>query len=135
MFPQKKMAGLIYLIFLMNNINVKETLDNLGYKLLDRGDYWQTNALFRGGDNRTAIQIYKDTGVWKDHVNQTPFMPFKKLVQATLGSNDDEIIEGAIFKQDLFTDAVKFNNKPRISMEKTYNDSCLSRLLPHYCFY
>lgn len=119
----------------MNNINLKETLDNLGYNLLDRGDYWQTNALFRGGDNRTAIQIYKDTGVWKDHVNQTPFMPFKKLVQATLGSNDDEVIEGAIFKQDLFTDNVKLDNKPRISMEKTYNNSCLSRLLPHYSFY
>jgi len=119
----------------MNNINVKETLLQLGYKLVDRGPYWQTNALFRGGDNKTAIQIYKDSGVWKDYVNQTPFMPFNKLVQATLGSNDEDFIEKSIVQNTLFSSAISKPIAPRIKMEKTYDISCLDRLLPHFDFY
>ena len=72
---------------------IKESLDSLGYKLSDRGQYWQTNAIFRNGDNQTAIQIYKNTGVWKDHVQGTVFAPFKRLVEITLGTNDSNEIK------------------------------------------
>ena len=72
------------------SVNVKEVLESLGYKLDDRGKYWQTNAMFRDGDNRTAIQIYKDTGVWKDHVQDTKFMKFEVLVKKTLGTNNKD---------------------------------------------
>ena len=43
--------------------NYKEVLENLGYKLSDHGPYWRTNALYRAGDNTTALQIHKDSGV------------------------------------------------------------------------
>lgn len=119
----------------MNNINFKSTLESLGYKLLDRGDYWQTNALFRGGDNRTAIQIYKDTGVWKDYVNQTPFMPFKKLIQVSVGSNEDLDVEHLIEKNNFSETNPIQPSEPRIHMEKIYKEDCLDRLLPHYSFY
>jgi len=119
----------------MSNIDYKNTLESLGYKLLDRGDYWQTNAIFRGGDNKTAIQIYKDSGVWKDYVNQTPFLSFKKLVQATIGSNDDELVDSLLKKDIIFNNPHRNSNQPRISMEKTYKKDCLDRLLPHYSFY
>lgn len=116
-------------------VDIEGTLISLGYKLEDRGSYWQTNAVFRQGDNKTAIQIYKNSGVWKDYVNQTPFMPFKKLVQLTVGSNDDNVISD--YTKEL--EQINFSNfnplKERISMEKTYNKSCLDRLLPHYDFY
>jgi hypothetical protein len=84
----------------MNNqtIDVESTLNSLGYDLSDKGDYWQTNALFRNGDNKTALQIYKNSGVWKDYVNNTSFMPFKKLVQLTLNSNDDHLIDRNIVR-------------------------------------
>ena len=118
-----------------SKVNFQETLISLGYSLVDRGEYWQTNALFRGGDNKTAIQIYKDTGVWKDHVNQTAFMPFKKLVQVTLGSNDEDFIEKSIVENILFEENYLKKSAPRIKMEKTYEKSCLERLLPHYDFY
>jgi len=55
----------------MDNTNIEEVLTSLGYKLTDRGSYWQTSAVFRDGNNNTAIQIYKDSGVWKDYVQQT----------------------------------------------------------------
>ena len=50
-------------------MNYKEVLENLGYRLKDHGSYWRTNAVYRSGDNSTALQIYKDTGVWKDYVD------------------------------------------------------------------
>ena len=77
-------------------VDFKNTLISLGYSLQDRGDYWQTSAVFRRGDNKTAIQIWKDTGVWKDYVENSPFMPFNKLVQLTIGSTDSELVNSSI---------------------------------------
>lgn len=114
-------------------INFEETLISLGYKLHDRGSYWQTNALYRNGDNKTALQIYKDTGVWKDYVSSTAYMPFEKLVKATLGTNDEELMNSSISFLDSFS--LPMFKKDLPTMEKTYDPSCLERLLPHYDFY
>ena len=128
------MAKMICQIYLMNKkINYEETLLNLGYKLQDRGPYWQTNALYRHGDNKTALQIYKDTGVWKDYVNNTAYMPFEKLVQATIGSTDSELVSSSISHLDSYN--IPSLKKDLPIMEKTYDPSCLNRLLPHYEFY
>ena len=64
-------------------MSYKEILENLGYKLSDHGSYWRTSALYRSGDNPTALQIYKDSGVWKDYVEDSIFLPFEALVQKT----------------------------------------------------
>ena len=64
-------------------MNYKEVLENLGYTLTDHGSYWRTNALYRSGNNSTALQIYKDSGVWKDYVEDSMFLPFEALVQKT----------------------------------------------------
>jgi hypothetical protein len=44
----------------------KEILEDLGYTLQDCGSHWRSNAVYRSGKNKTALIIYKDTGVWKD---------------------------------------------------------------------
>lgn len=117
-------------------IDIKQTLDSLGYELLDRGDYWQTSAVFRGGDNKTAIQIYKDSGVWKDFVNQTPYMNFEKLVQLTLGTDDKNISTDYIkYNHDNSNNLNQSSSYYKIKMEKIYKESDLSRNLPHYDFY
>ena len=81
----------------------KKQLENLGYKLSDHGSYWRTNALYRAGDNTTALQIYKDSGVWKDYVEQTPFMPLEKLIKITLGTTDQNLVDSYIKKKDAFS--------------------------------
>ena len=86
----------------MDNTNIEEVLTSLGYKLTDRGSYWQTSAVFRDGNNNTAIQIYKDSGVWKDYVQQTPYMTFDKLLKVTLKTNDEEVIGKYIKEKDPF---------------------------------
>ena len=67
---------------------IQNILESIGYNLSDRGEYWQCSALYRGGDNPNALQIYKDSGVWKDYVQDSGFMPFNALVEKTVGKVD-----------------------------------------------
>ena len=117
------------------SVDVKEVLESLGYKLTDRGPYWQTNALFRDGDNKTALQIYKDTGVWKDYVQDTPYSKFESLIKKTLGTNNKEVLKKYLKDGDL--NDLKERRKPesRLEMEEVYPLDVLTKLLPHYKFY
>ena len=119
----------------MSPEKIKDSLVQLGYKLADRGSYWQTNAIFRNGDNKTAIQIYKNTGVWKDHVAESQFSPFKRLVEITLGTNDPKSINQYIDEEDIGANYNKLQFSEKLEMEEIYPESCLDRLLPHYKFY
>jgi hypothetical protein len=112
----------------------KQVLEDLGYRLKDHGSYWRTNAVYRSGDNSTALQIYKDTGVWKDYVEDSIFLPFEALLQKTLNTNDKSILNSYIK-----SGGVNIYERPRkktlLTEEKTFKESCLSKLLPHYDFY
>ena len=119
----------------MSPEKIKESLIQLGYKLADRGSYWQTNALFRNGDNKTSIQISKNTGVWKDHVQNSTFSPFKRLVEITLGTNDQNTLKQFLEEDDLGANYNKLTFSEKLEMEEIYPENCLDRLLPHYKFY
>ena len=119
----------------MSPEKIKDSLVRLGYKLADRGAYWQTNALFRNGDNKTAIQIYKNTGVWKDHVQNSSFAPFQRLVEITLGTNDKSQVKEFIDEDDLGSNYNRLTFSEKLEMEEIYPEECLDRLLPHYKFY
>jgi len=117
------------------SVDVKEVLESLGYKLTDRGQYWQTNAMFRDGDNKTALQIYKDTGVWKDYVQDTPYSKFEALIKKTLGTNNKQALQKYLKDSDL--DQLKEKRQPtdKLEMDEIYPSDVLSKLLPHYKFY
>ena len=119
----------------MSPDKIQDTLISLGYRLDDRGAYWQTNALFRNGDNRTALQIYKDSGVWRDYVNNTPYLKFEVLVAQTLGTEDKKILAQYLKESDLDGLDIAHKKADRIEMEKIYDPSTLTKLLPHYDFY
>ena len=113
---------------------IEKTLIDLGYQLSDRGKYWQCNAVYRDGDNRTALQIWKDTGIWKDFVANTSYQPFKRLLELTC--KDDSKIEEIL-------NSIKNNNDPCIESTRTpkmesdqfLDHSEIKTLLPHYDFY
>jgi hypothetical protein len=116
----------------MNQEIIKSSLTKLGYELKDFGNHWRTNAMYRGGTNPTAVLIYKDTGVWTDFVKNTPCLPFKDLVSATIKTNDKNVVDKFMLGLDSSTPLIQ---KTRMSMEKTYDPSVLDKLLPHYLFY
>ena len=113
----------------------KQILQEIGYNLVDCGDHWRTNALYRDGDNRTAIQIYKNTGVWTDYIKSEGYRPLKNLVELTLRGQPDRIrsvLKSLDAKPDEITE---YKPKVLIEMEKTYDDKILDKLFPNYNFY
>jgi hypothetical protein len=115
-------------------IEYKKILEELGYRLKDHGLYWRTNAVYRSGNNGSALQIYKDTGVWKDYVEDSLFLPFEALVEKTLGTKDGSVIKSYLNNNDP-SETYKPASRKLLKEEKTYSQDSLSRLLPHYDFY
>lgn len=115
-------------------IQLKTSLESLGYNLKDYGSYWRTKALYRGGDNNTAVKIYKNSGVWTDYAaNGSKSYPIQKLIQLTLNTNDPEVINKYVnFSTEVI---IRTEQKEKIEMEKIYPESILSELLPHLDFY
>ena len=121
---------------MIDSSKIKHILEELGYKLSDKGSYWQCSAVYRGGDNQTALQIYKDTGAWKDYVKDTSFMPFKRLLILTLNTNDPKELSKYLNKDEVFFLNEKAKqSSDKIEMEEIYPESILDNLLPHYKFY
>ena len=119
-----------------NTTDVKSVLEKLGYRLSDFGDSWRTSALYRGGDNPTALKVYKNSGVWTDYVDGNKSMPLAALVQKTLGTSDHKIINQYInTEKDNEFNYNKSKRSSKIQMEETYPEEALDRLLPHYKFY
>ena len=115
-------------------MDYKEVLENLGYRLNDHGAYWRTNAVYRSGDNSTALQIYKDTGVWKDYVEDSSFMPFEALLQKTLNTRDPNAVKHYLKDQGV-TIGSRIKQRNLLKEEKTYPSKVLAKLLPHHDFY
>lgn len=110
-------------------IDYATILRNIGYNLTDRGSYWQTSALYRDGDNKTAIRIYKDSGVWCDFVEGNQNLPFEVLIKKTLKTNDVE----SLLRSNQFNFLV--DKKELLKEEKTFPESALKKLLPHYDYF
>ena len=121
----------------MTSGKIKDILQKLGYNLSDFGSHWRTSALYRGGNNPSAVQIYKDSGVWVDHVRGDAYMSLRSLVEATLQTNDKEEVSKLMkgYDFEVSSKEVAPPSYPKTEMEKTYPCSILTKLLPHYRFY
>ena len=115
----------------------KSILEELGFKLIDRGSFWHSNAAYRDGDNNSALQIYKNSGVWKDFVEDTDFLPFEVLLEKTLNTTDKLKIRAILKGSKAYSEEKQESNKKRklLQTEKTYDPKCLKKLLPHFDFY
>ncbi len=112
----------------------KEILQDLGYMLQDCGSHWRSNALYRSGKNKTALIIYKDTGVWKDFGADNEAKPFSMLLKQTLKTEDPKTIQKYINYIPKSSEPVK-EVEEKIQMDKIYPESYLDKLLPVRDFY
>ena len=120
----------------LSQTEIEEALNELGFKLNDRGPYWQTSAIWRNGDNPTAIQIYKNSGVWRDFVNDIGHQPFARLVGTVLGTNDSRKIGKYVRAEQREANFVEeSDNRVTIKMDQVYSVDSLEKLLPHHKFY
>jgi len=113
---------------------LKSSLESLGYQLKDYGSYWRTRAIYRGGDNSTALKIYKNSGVWTDFAEtSSKSYPFQRLVELTLDTKDSHIVNKYV-KFDP-QNIIHVEIKEKIEMEKIYPEDILNNLLPELSFY
>ena len=113
---------------------LKSSLESLGYQLKDYGSYWRTRAIYRGGDNSTALKIYKNSGVWTDYAEgNSKSYPFQRLVELTLDTKDTHVVNKYVkFNPQ---DIIHVQIKEKIEMEKVYPEEILNNLLPDLSFY
>jgi|TARA_R100000458_G_C8274521_1_gene249483 hypothetical protein len=116
----------------INSEDFQGILESIGYQLIDCGDHWRTQALYRDGDNKTAVKVYKNTGVWMDFVENKGSMPFEALVRLTV--KDEKQIKELLGGRTIETSEL-YCPKEKIEMEKIYPDSSLDKLFPNYHFY
>lgn len=107
---------------------LQEQLESWGFQLTDRGVFWHSNAPYRNGDNPTALQIYKDSGVWRDFVEGTQMLPFSALAEKVTGNRnlDIPLLNGV---------EADYEKEENLAVGKTFPDSILDRLLPNLTFY
>ena len=112
--------------------NFQGILESIGYNLIDCGDHWRTQAIYRDGNNKTAVKIYKNTGVWMDFVANTGSKPFEALVRLTL-KDEKQVTE--LLGNTKLKIVTLYTPKETIEMERIYPPSCLDKLFPNYHFY
>jgi len=116
----------------MSSEDFQGILESIGYNLIDCGDHWRAQAIYRDGDNKTAVKIYKNTGVWMDFVANSGSKPFEALVRLTL--KDEKQLAELLGDAKLETSTL-YTPKETIEMERIYPPSTLDRLFPNYHFY
>lgn len=114
--------------------NIKEILQELGYNLtLDTNGY-RTNAVYRGGDNPTALKIFKD-GRFMDYVNNH-YGSLEELVDLTLGYHSLEQSRQWL-KDRNFNNEEKHtkNQKPKITVPTIFPPEILNEFISDHAYY
>lgn len=99
---------------------VKNILNNLGYKLKPDAKGWRTNALYRGGDNETSVLIYKDDLTYHD------------FVTGQNGKVEDLI---KIHNGESFQIERPKTEEKEDELDEKFDASLLELLLPNYSFF
>ena len=113
---------------------IYDILTELGYQLSDKGHYWQSCAVYRNGDNPTALQIYKNSGAWKDYVKNTDFSSFYKLLELSCenGKQVKDFMKSLNFTEESFIPSQKVEP---MEVDQFIDHEEVKTLLPHYKFY
>lgn len=116
---------------------LKDLLLNLGYNnLIDRGKFYQTSALYRGGDNRTALCIFKKDGGFKDYVTGDSGN-LKKFILLHAEIDEKKINLDKVNVDEIIKNIdIQIDTKPKVKMEnKIYPPEILLKLLPQHDYW
>lgn len=108
-------------------MEIKELLEQLGYKLKVYNDYYSCPAVFRGGDNETSLAIYPQKNLCIDFVTGQKFS-INKLIGLTLKTESDEEIAKYLKDNEIVLN--ERSNEVLIPTEKIYSPDVLKKLLP-----
>ena len=115
---------------------IKNALENLGYKLSDKGKEWRARPLYRDSDNDTSLSIKKEGGYWTDFARNVSGR-LEDLIEKTL--NKPKGFAETWLKNEGFVKTIKKENEIREEMplhyEKFFDKSLLEKLYPDYAYW
>lgn len=106
----------------------------MGYSPTDQGEYYRCSALYRGGDNPTALSISKRTGKWCDFPQGVRNAPFEKLIKLTLGESQDDFLKKYLDSESFSIQQPLFE-KDDYMKNDVFSPLLLNNLLNLYTFY
>lgn len=115
-------------------LQIKEILEGLGYKIKDAGSYLQTVALYRSGDNPTALAIYPKSNLVIDFVTNEKFS-IDSLIKRTLNISDNNQYEQWKLNNNIVIEDLYQNNTPKLSLKKTVDSSYLNDMVEDYSYF
>jgi hypothetical protein len=108
--------------------DIKSILQSLGLKLSDDGPrFWRSAAVYRDGDNPTALRISKKNGGFIDFVTNTSG-PLYKLVQLTLGLPKPKEAKKWL-ENKKFVFQPQSQDQPKVTMPEYFDPKMLDNLL------
>lgn len=119
-----------------NQEQIKSALENLGYKLSDKGKEWRARPLYRDSDNDTSLSIKKENGYWTDFARNFSGK-FEDLIEKTL--NKPKGFADNWLKKEGFIKSFKKEDEIReempLSYEKLFDKSLLLKLNQDYKYW
>lgn len=115
----------------MEQSQIISILQEFGYPVKIMGNYIQTAALFRGGNDKTSVCIYPLDNLVVDFVEGSKYS-IRGLLSKIMGIEDSKI------DSFLKTKNITINNivqKPKIKTQKVFSEDCLHNLLPIYDYF
>ncbi len=113
--------------------NVKEILQELGYNLRDDNNGWRSNAIFRGGTNRSSLKIYENGWFvdWTTGITGS----LRELIKLTLGLTNLKDVDSFLEKNKFSIDNIsRIDEKPVIKISKIYPPEILNELIPDHSY-
>lgn len=114
--------------------SIGDFLVQMGYSPVEQGEYYRCAALYRGGDNPTALSISKISGRWSDFPQGISNAPFEKLIELTLGETKDDFLKNYRDSETFSTQQPVFKKNDYMK-DDFYSPTLLSNLLNLYTFY
>jgi 5S rRNA maturation endonuclease (ribonuclease M5) len=108
-------------------MDIRDVLENLGYKLRDDGNFWRSKPLYRDSSNPTSLRISKKTGRFLDFSANLKGT-FEELVKLTTGAKDLDEVKRYLKEKNVFI-SKEVEDSPKIEMPETWDISILSRLI------
>ena len=107
--------------------------EDLGYPLVNHGNYFSSSAVFREGDNKTALAFYPKENLVLDFVEGTRYT-FKSFIAFNLNLNNTEELDKILAERNIIIP--KFvKADPKLELTKKYDISVLNKLIPKHDYF
>lgn len=107
--------------------------EDLGYPLVNHGNYFSSPAMFRDGDNKTALAFYPNDNLILDFVEGTRYT-FKSFIALNLNITDINEVDKVLAARNIVLP--KFvKSDPKLELTKKYDSLLLNKLIPKHEYF